>query len=80
MRDEHDTKRPFGIIHVGDGERCAVDSDVSLFYDEWEKGGSSGELECVPDRVAIGDFGDDGRCTVYMTLYSPHSAQITHSR
>lgn len=80
MRDEHDTKRPFGIIHVGNGERCAVDSDVSLFYDEWEKGGSSGELEYVPDRVAIGDFGDDGRCTVYMTLYSPHSAQITHSR
>lgn len=71
MRDEHDTKRSFGVVHVCDGERCTVDGDVPLFDYEWEKRGGNGELESIPDRVAVGDFGNDSRCTVYMALYSP---------
>lgn len=60
VRNEHDSEGLLLVVHLGDGEGCAVDCHIALLDDIWH-GRCGGKAEGIPDRVAIWLLGQD-RC------------------
>lgn len=69
MTNQHDPKACLclALLDFGNGQTGTINSNVPLLDDIRDLSGVE-ELEIVPDGIAIGGFGSDGRCGVYVAL------------